>query len=128
MSEIRNSSNYPVRLISYQIDKTKFGSDGGIIYPGECRYVNADNFSWDTAIISAFTKDGNPPGGVEVSWSGTGSLAGLSIGVSVTIAHAEAMAGMIMGKHDFVELYSVNNKAEFKLTSGAGGCRVNHGW
>ncbi|MFW6016370.1 MAG: hypothetical protein ACOCRK_08010 [bacterium] len=35
MCLIRNSSPYPVRLVSYQIDKTKFSKDGGVIYPGE---------------------------------------------------------------------------------------------
>lgn len=131
MALIRNSSGYPVKLVSYQEGKTKFGKDDEVIYPGECRYVNANNFDWDTALITAFTEDANPPGGVKVT-GGSGVIgtpwATVGVGVSVQLETSEAIAAMTIEKHSFAEFYSDNGKPAFKLTNGEGGCRVNHGW
>lgn len=127
MSLVRNSASYPVKLVSYQIDKTRFGKNDEVVYPGECRYVNANNFSWDTALISAFTEHANPPGGVEVTGASV-NLFEIGVGVSVDVSRSEAMAGMIMGKHDFVEFYQDGDKPSFRMSNGEGGCRVNHGW
>ena len=129
MALIRNSSDYPVKLVSYQIDKTKFGKDDEVIYPGECRYVKADDFDWDTAIIMMFTEDGNPPGGPDKVTQGSVNLGPLGIGVGVEPgAESQAQAAMIIGPHTYAEFYSDNGKPAFRLGEGEPNCRVNHGW
>jgi hypothetical protein len=137
MALIRNSSSFPVQLVSYQIDKTLFGikGQGGLIYPGECRYVNAENFGWHTCMITAFTAEANYPGDVEVSGisggiGGIPHLQSLDIGVSLNITQSDAMATMIIGKHDFVEFDEEGTNPFFKISNhlGPAHCRVNHGW
>ena len=131
MALIRNSSPFPVQLVSYQIDKTLFGDQGGLVYPGECRYVNAEHFQWLTCLMTAFTESGNYPKNVEITGSGSVSLEGLEVGVTVQVNHAQSMCdGLIIGKHDFAEFYADGNQPAFRINNGLdkSSCRVNHGW
>jgi hypothetical protein len=126
MAIIRNLSGYPVQLASYMQDQTKFGNDGGVIYPGECRYVNADNFHWDTCIIAAFTDIGVVPNQISIQ----GNIEWGHIGLTVNLKESTAMAAAIIGQHTFFEFHNNNGMPIFIENESASisDCKVTHGW
>ena len=127
MCLVRNSSPYPVKLASYQIDNTKFGKDGGVIYPGECRYVKAEEFQWDTCMIYVFTKGGHVPGKMNIDIGLNVSVIGFNIHVNSSVA----MAGVVIGKHSFFEFKEEGTTPVFVENESLNqqtGCRVCHGY
>ncbi len=131
MALVRNDSPYPVKMVSYQVGNTRFGKEGGTIYPGECRYINAENYEWDYCLITAFTPSANPPGGVELAGGSVGLPSIGSAGVSVAITNSDSIAAMTIGKHHFGVFYQKEDGLPgFRLLEQGedARCRLDHGW